>query len=147
MELEAIRELNQGHVAHDPASQQAALDRMGNSTSDELTELALEGLGDPDRNVRFKMHHLLGTRVRPEAARKYFEGAHNRRRVRPDRNPGRPTPPTRPCNWLVHVPRGGEGNSKGPYSEGDPLSDEGPCLRQNRECRIFRSRVDAFPAR
>ena len=68
MDLEAIRELNQGHVAHDPAVQQAALERMGNPSSDELIEVALEGLGDPDRNVRFQMLRLLGTQVRPEAA-------------------------------------------------------------------------------
>jgi hypothetical protein len=68
MDLEAIRELNQGHVAHDPAIQRAALERMGNPSSNELIELALEGLGDPDRNVRFQMLRLLGTQVRPEAA-------------------------------------------------------------------------------
>ena len=68
MDLETIRELNQGHVAHDLSAQQAVLERMGNPTSDELIELALEGLGDPDRNVRLQMLRLLGTQVRPEAA-------------------------------------------------------------------------------
>jgi len=68
MNLEAIRALNRSHAAHDTAGQEAALEQMGNPAPDELVELALEGLDDPDRNVRFQMLRLLGTQVRPEAA-------------------------------------------------------------------------------
>ncbi len=68
MNLEAIRALNRSHVAHDTAAQQASLEQMGNPTPDELVELALDGLDDADRNVRFQMLRLLGTQVRPKAA-------------------------------------------------------------------------------
>lgn len=67
MDLEAIRELNRSHVTHDMAGQQAALERMGNPTSDELVEFGLEGLGDSDRNLRFQMLRLIGTQLQPKA--------------------------------------------------------------------------------
>ena len=66
MNLETIRALNQAHIAGDRSAQRAALERLGNPDADEFIFVALEGLRDPDRNVRFQMLRLLGIRISPE---------------------------------------------------------------------------------
>ena len=68
MNLEAIRAFNRSHLIHDADGQRAALEQLGNPTPDQLVELGLEGLDDPDRNVRFQLLRLIGVQLRPAAA-------------------------------------------------------------------------------
>ena len=68
MDLDAIRELNRSHLGWNARRRSAALERLGNPSAEELVEMALEGLGDEDRNVRGQMVRLLAMHPGERAA-------------------------------------------------------------------------------
>ena len=55
MDIEAVRELNRANLSQDAPAREAALARMGNPSLAEQVRLAVQGLDDPDRNVRLQM--------------------------------------------------------------------------------------------
>ena len=68
MDLDAVKALNRSSFEGNAARRQAALERLGNPSADELVEMALEALGSPDRNVRGQMVRLLAGQSAPRAA-------------------------------------------------------------------------------
>ncbi len=68
MEIDDIRELNGCRMRGDGVGANAVLARMGDPSSEQLAERALEGLSSPDRNVRFQMVRLLADQRVPAAA-------------------------------------------------------------------------------
>lgn len=61
MDLEAIRAYNQANLRGDREARSAALAQLGDPSREELVEMGIEGMSNPDRNARFQMVRLIGT--------------------------------------------------------------------------------------